>query len=879
MRQKMTTRQSNRGSALLWLKTVLCMASALAAGGEQATVIAQAQAAEQGEEAPNPDLTITIQHEHQRTAFVRMEQGSTLTATLVSATGADVEDVVLVADAGTGIESTRIDVGGVGPEPLNIAVPLPCDVRPGTYTLTASVTGELDGREVVARATFDYHICKRLPTRLPVVMWGGASFERMQEVGFTHRLEWMDHLDMAAWQAGEPIEFHSRMDDTRAKLNDALVAGLRFMGKISPGGYFKGLEAYEPLRPPYYGHDSYGKPTKHIDFSLTRLQQFAHDVGRSVANNVGMFPAFDLLLSDSEFRDSNDISYRPEARAAFGAISGEDIPALVKAKTGVSYQTIPDFPRDRIVPDDDKILAFYRWFWGGGDGYHGFVSNARRGLRGGGAQARLLWDPAVRCPSKWGSGGTADLIGHWSYVYPDPLVMGLATDEMFAMVKGGPAHQKVTKMTQIICYRTGTCDALPKDKSKWAEWEKRLPEAQFITVPPDLLEIGFWQKIARPIHAIMYHGSGSLWPSDPGGYDYTNPDTAPRLASLVARVIRPLGPALLEIPDRPADVAMLESFTSQMFHGSVTYGTTRNPVGRMHTVLSRAHMQTEVIYDETILRDGLDQYKVLVAPSCAVLTESVVGIITEWQNAGGILVGDEVLVPRLMPDLLITACTNGDKDELIAKAADLRQQLSGVYTPYADANSADAIVRVRTSGTTDYVFVVNDKRTYGDYIGQYQRVMEKGLPLSAKLTIARNSGVVHDLLSGKVVEADVVDSGIRFGVNLKPGEGRVYMITERPIAGLAVSAPRATARGAATSVTIAVRDPAGQPMDGVVPVRIDITDADGQLAEFSGWYAATQGTLSLDLDIATNDASGDWTVEATELASSRQGRAQFRVGE
>ena len=205
--------------------------------------------------------------------------------------------------------------------------------------------------------------------------------------------------------------------------------------------------------------------------------------------------------------------------------------------------------------------------------------------------------------------------------------------------------------------------------------------------------------------------------------------------------------------------------------------------------------------------------------------------------------------------------------------------MSGVYTPYADANSADAIVRVRTSGTTDYVFVVNDKRTYGDYIGQYQRVMEKGLPLSAKLTIARNSGVVHDLLSGKVVEADVVDSGIRFGVNLKPGEGRVYMITERPIAGLAVSAPRATARGAATSVTIAVRDPAGQPMDGVVPVRIDITDADGQLAEFSGWYAATQGTLSLDLDIATNDASGDWTVEATELASSRQGRAQFRVGE
>mgnify|MGYP000264156611 CR=1 FL=1 len=37
------------------------------------------------------------------------------------------------------------------------------------------------------------------------------------------------------------------------------------------------------------------------------------------------------------------------------------------------------------------------------------------------------------------------------------------------------------------------------------------------------------------------------------------------LAELVRSVIRPLGPTLLEVPDRPADVALLQSFTSQMF--------------------------------------------------------------------------------------------------------------------------------------------------------------------------------------------------------------------------------------------------------------------------------------------------------------------------
>ena len=39
---------------------------------------------------------------------------------------------------------------------------------------------------------------------------------------------------------------------------------------------------------------------------------------------------------------------------------------------------------------------------------------------------------------------------------------------------------------------------------------------------------------------------------------------------------------LLKVPERKANIAMLESFASQMFYGGTTQGTMARPVGRMH---------------------------------------------------------------------------------------------------------------------------------------------------------------------------------------------------------------------------------------------------------------------------------------------------------
>ncbi|MFA7173045.1 MAG: hypothetical protein WC340_06475 [Kiritimatiellia bacterium] len=595
-----------------------------------------------GEAVKGGPIRVTVRHAFERTAFERMEQGQSLIVTVNNSTGRTLQNGWL--DVKTGLAHTRIDIGDLGDGFQDVPVPLECSGKAGAYTFVATAQAESATGAVTGSCSFAWNLCNRIPARMPVVMWGGATFEQMAQCGFTHSLVWMDHLDMRALKDGQPIDFDQRFTETRTKLNETLVKGYRALGKMSPGGYLMSQATYAKYREQFASLGSDGTPLSAVDFSLARVQQFGFDAGRSIFNNVGMFPAVDLVLTDSEFRDHTPISYRPEARAAFRKHAGYDIPKGIEDnQRGLSYTKITDFPHDRVVADDDPMLTFYRWFWGGGDGGPEMISCERDGVKGDRTNLRGYWDPAVRCPSKWGSGGRSDLIGHWTYAYPDPLVMGLATDELFAMAKGGPSYQQVTKMTQVICYRSATTGPLPKDKSTWTEWEKRLPKAKFITIPPDMLEIVFWQKIARPVRAIMYHGAGSLWPSEPGGYDYTHPGAAPRLAKLTKSVIQPFGPMLLEVPEHPAQVAMLESFTSQIFYGGTTYGTMQGAVGWMHGILCRAHLQPEIVYDETILRNGLDAFKVLVTPYCGVLCEGVVRAIQAWQDKGGILVADEDL--------------------------------------------------------------------------------------------------------------------------------------------------------------------------------------------------------------------------------------------
>ena len=728
---------------------------------------------------------------------------------------------------------------------------------------------------------------RRPPGQYPVLLWGmvGNStqeFERLERIGFTHVLG--VGADAAKiWDAHAPTEPDKPESVARTKqtLDAALAHGLTLVASLSPGTQIRDKERFLRV-------NREGKPQGHdaICGLFPEVQQYCFNVGASVAQAYGAFPAFGAGLVHSEVRDSANCCFHPLDHALFQKTAGFDIPPQVVSKGGVDYHKLPGFPASRVISDQDPIYQYYRWYWKAGDGWNELNSQVVRGLKSTGR--RDLWtfhDPAVRVASTYGSGGEVDVLSHWTYSYPDPLRIAIATDELLAMA-GGRSGQTAMSMTQLIWYRSGTAPEpkTPQDVLPYqADWERQQPDAPFITIAPMHLREAFWTKIARPIRGIMYHGWQSLVPVEtPAGYRYTNPETQHELTRLIHEVVRPLGPTLLTVPGAKSDVAYLESFASQMFAHRGGYGWCGKWTGDGYLVALWAHLQPEIVYDETIVERGLEGYRVLFMLDCDVITEAMAQRIAAFQAAGGIVVGDDHLAPAIRPDIVLkpferTGRAQEDKAALVALAGQLRQQLGGRYSFPADTNNPEVVPYRRQYRDSDYVFLVNDQREYGTYVGQHGRVMEDGVPSAAMVSLARPAGFVYDLVEHKLLGSRSEGGRLAWNLLLGPCEGGCYLVTPRAVASVGVRGPELLQRGQSAACSLAVLDATGRPIEAVVPMEVTIRDPSGAPAEFSGFYAAVDGQLQIPLDIATNDPPGVWSIEARELASGRTATAYFRV--
>jgi hypothetical protein len=819
----------------------------------------------------------------QRLAFVRGEPNAAVTLRLINDTSDALAQVQMESScAERSIKHTLADIPPRGSQSWQL--PVDTLLRPDTYPWKITATATAQGRIYTAETLLNIAITPRpLPHRFPVVMWGHGDLDTLQAIGFTHQL--INPADYAAiWAAGQPTAAASpdRVAETATELDEYLIRGLSGIANLSPGHW---LPSDPERQAKYQRIDRERKPRQqeNICGQFPELQSFAFNVGASVAQTFGQFPALDAALIHTEVRDGTNLCFHEQDRAVYRAATGQEIPADVASPHGLHYTRIADFPANRVIPDNHPTLQFYRWFWKAGDGWNGLHTQVHRGLKSTGRQD--LWtffDPAARAPSVWGSGGEVDVISHWTYSYPDPIKIGQTADELFAMAEGANAQQRVMKMTQVIWYRSQTAPEIPADETQRAAWEKEIPDAPFITIAPDHLREAFWSKISRPVKGIMYHGWGSLVPAEHGGYRHTNPQTREVLTQLIRDVARPLGPTLVQLPDRPSDVAILESFASQMFAARGTGGWSHRWECDLHLILQWAHLQPRIVFDETVQRDGLDNYRVLVLPYCDVLTEPVVAAINAFQKRGGLIVADETLTPAIRADIVLasykrTGKADEDKHALQAKTAELRQQLDPHYTRYGRASDPDTVVRFRQAGKADYLFVLNDKRTFGNYVGHHGKVMEQGLPNKSEIAVRRPSAVVYDLVNHAPVTATSDSGELKFTADLGPGDGRVYLLTDQTIQELAVDLPAQCRLGDTIALRVTVADTNGKPIAAVVPVQVEIFDPQSRPAECHGYYGAADGRLAIDMNLARNDVPGNWRVVVRELASGRQVERTLQV--
>jgi hypothetical protein len=816
----------------------------------------------------------------ERTTYVRREAAPTFMIRVRNLQPEPLSDVrVTLSGAG---DATTVAVPPLAAGTVHeIALPFDTSLRPDVYELKAraDIPGSCPAhREETLRVTL---VPRPLPHRMPVMMWGIGSptefareLPRLRELGFTQCLGFGADYD-GIWNAGTPVapDTPTAVDGTmavRRMLDTALANDFGIAAMLYAGDYLK-------QKPELARVDRQGKPYARSDVnaSLPGLVEFCENVGKSVGQAYGDHPAFVAALINSEVRDDAEISFSEHDRAAYRQFSGEEIPDEITTKYGLQWTSLRDFPADRVLPDDDRRLTFLRWFWTDGDGWNRLHSALHRGLKAELRSDRQLYtwfDPAIRTASVAGSGGEVDVLSQWTYTEPSPLRLGYFADELFAMAELSPHQPRVMKMTQLFWYRSTSAPIRTGSDHIASPFDDRDPDAAYISIAPMHLRSAFWTKLSRPVAGLMYHGWSSLVPTDgTHAYKFTQPDLQTEFRRLHREVLEPLGPTLRQVPARRGDVAYLDSFTSQMFARRGSFGYSHDEA---YLTLLHAQLQPEVVFEDTIRRRGLDGYRVLVLADCDVLPASVAARAQEFQQRGGVIIGDPNLAPAVKPDIVIPKFTRtnraaADKATLLANAAELRTSLNARYQRFVDSTNPEIVTHARAAGPSDYIFAINDHREAGTYVGQHGLVLDVGLPSDGEIAIRREQGHVYDLTARRAVSTTARNGTLSWPVTLGPCDGNLFLVTDRAIQRVTLEAPQQTPVGQACSCRIAVTDADGQPIDAVIPLHVQITDPHGRPAEFSGYYGAASGQLSLQLDFATNDAPGIWTIRVQELASGR----------
>ena len=797
-----------------------------------------------------------------RKAFVRNEKNAFLTVSVKAVKG-DLSDLELSGTiAGNPFRTLKADKLASG-QKHEFRIPMETRLSVGKYPAELTLKGK--ELEKPAKKSLQILIGPELHDRMTVLCWGYYPFHHrtIQELGFTHATQnW--------WRS-------------TAYCDEMLFDGFRGLDGYS-------FVSHKPLKKlPHRRLNRNGRPyPSPLNVAYPEVQDIAAKEARKRGEKYAGYPAIEGALLNSEIRDLTLVSFDPVSKTAFQKYAGFPIPPEVEAKDGIHYSALRDFPLSRIVADNDPVLTFYKWFWKDGDGYNVLNSRMDKAYKEG--FKRPVWtfyDPSVRVPPIWGSGGGVDYLSHWVYAGPDPINIGAVTSELQAMAAGNP-KQKIMNMTQIITYRSQVAPVGVKPANE-PVWAKKFRKATYVTLAPDMMKIAIWMQISRHTYGIMFFGLDSLLQNThpgkqkDGGTQCTNHETAAVLKELMHQVVKPLGPVLKRIPERKKEVAVLESFASAVFAQRSTWGWKGWPF-ELHLALLWANLAPQVVYDETILRDKLDGVKVLVLPGCDVLTEKVFRVIADFQRKGGIVVGDQYLVPGLIPDITIAEYQRAgdprkDKAALQKIGAALRDKLAPYCQPYVRTSNPDIVTWVRSSGNADYLFAVNDKRTFGDYFGPYKKVMEKSVDNAGTIAVSRsNTAVIYDLVKHCEVPFEIKNGKtvIRSSFEGK-NIGKLFLLLPEKIGRIRLNLPSSAKKGGTIQLKISLETPSGKPVKSIHPIQIEVLDAEGRKTCDSTSAALENGDYSQSLTVPLNAAAGQWKIKVTDHASGMKTEKELSV--
>jgi hypothetical protein len=413
--------------------------------------------------------------------------------------------------------------------------------------------------------------------------------------------------------------------------------------------------------------------------------------------------------------------------------------------------------------------------------------------------------------------------------------------------------------------------------------------------PADIIMESLWLILSRRPDGLEHFSIRFLLPgSNP---EYCPKDLLPRMNKFSENVLQPLWPMLTRLKRGQKKCAMLVSFGSRIFGNKIWGGFGTQTGNGYYAILQKAHIPTDIIFDETIQRDGLKGYKMLFMHDIKHLPESVYSEINRFAlNGSKVVCGKPFsnMIPNAFvwdPDMVKYkkstyysikkggGYTADQVHELLnSNAQFINEKFIKAIKPFANSPSMDIYLNTLENDGVKYLFAVNDKRDFGDCFGKkYRAVLDKGLPLQTIIKLNVKNPVIYDLLQHCMVKYEQTAENAIFKVDLPPAGGALFAIYDRAIDSLKLNIPISVVRGQKHLLKITVCDANNQPMPGTQPLRTIITAPDGTESEFSGYYATDKGQCQVKFNPAMNDIAGAWSITVVELSSGLEVKQLFSV--
>jgi hypothetical protein len=793
-----------------------------------------------------------------------------------NASQAPIRDAILAASI-SGWEKASVALRSI-PAGETIRTPLilpTVRLRSGEYRLKVALT---DGNAKIAEATERVAIARRPnPERLMVWLWGGrGDLDWYPRHGFTS-------CGGPTWRSlvgGQLPESMKRyLDEALARGLDAnigLNGGIRDgdvdPGKINdPDATYMGGDRRVKFANPYHP-----AVVEQRDEANRRLMQAVRD-----------YPQVRTSFFNTEVVDHmRDIENQAALRLMKQRLG------FTKAETGP-----PKYVAPGVIADDDRGYLFRKFIYQRGNGLVMANKQIAAMVKRYRPDILTITDP-YREVALYGLFDGVDCIETWTYTNPDPKLMLYVETLLTAC-----------KQAKQIPISTVTMLNHPGELA---------PTDQWMLMDSGRVKVTTWINLSRAPSIVGYYYSSEC---NPVGTDtFKTPySTSAAIKELAERVFKPYGPMIRSLRICPRRIAVLSSAAARRYGKSPRLmGHYDNiQIYHFYSVMAMAHLQADVLFDETVERYGLDGYDVIVLPKCDMLPKSVYDKILEFRKRGGTVIADQYLGPQI-PGVIqfdfdftyrdkvnanaiaknttyaqwddhlepgsaelrtVEGVTALDDQKIMESyAAALKQRLAGKIAWEVDCDQPTVLFNMLGRGPAKYLFVINDKRTYDERLGKYKAVLGKVVPQMVTVSLKRWAYprlYAYDMLARKQLEVGVAGEAHQFTVDLSDLGGTIVALYPEPMASIALSVPAKMKAGGPSAIEVTFRGQSGALLPGLQPVQVAVTDPAGNVNEFSDYYCCKDGSLTIRFLPGVNDRLGQWKVAALDLTSGTRAETGF----